>query len=282
MFRRFALVRPMALLAALLPLGIKDAPAQSTTPGAVFKADTVTLSLVAEPPAADGRFRAALTIDLEPGWKTYWIDPGEAGIPPMIDTSQSRNAELEEVGYPAPGRYEEAGFETNGYSAPLAVALTLRKPKPADSASLAVSVFLGVCHDVCIPVQAELSLDPDTAPNETGAVEAAFAALPRRDEAASDISGASLDPDMTTLSVETTLAPTQAHDADLFVAGPKGWTFGSPAEIRSLGGRTVFEVPVLEKPRKEPSSALAVDAVMTLGETAVEARELAVAIKPRT
>ncbi|MEO0999402.1 MAG: hypothetical protein AAFW69_02170, partial [Pseudomonadota bacterium] len=30
----------------------------------------------------DGSLIAALSIDLAPGWKTYWRAPGEGGLPP--------------------------------------------------------------------------------------------------------------------------------------------------------------------------------------------------------
>lgn len=34
------------------------------------------------PPESDGTIKAVLDVDLLPGWKTYWRDPGEAGVPP--------------------------------------------------------------------------------------------------------------------------------------------------------------------------------------------------------
>ncbi len=34
---------------------------------------------------ADGTRMAAVQLDLEPGWKTYWRAPGDAGIPPSFD-----------------------------------------------------------------------------------------------------------------------------------------------------------------------------------------------------
>ena len=38
---------------------------------------------------ADGRLEGILDIELKPGWKTYWRDPGDAGVPPTIDVSAS-------------------------------------------------------------------------------------------------------------------------------------------------------------------------------------------------
>jgi len=37
----------------------------------------------------DGIHMAALQLDMAPGWKTYWRQPGDSGIPPRFDFSQS-------------------------------------------------------------------------------------------------------------------------------------------------------------------------------------------------
>ena len=56
-------------------------------------------------PDETGVLRALLEIDLKPGWKTYWRDPGDAGVPPTIDVSastQHRSAEIRLPGARAP------------------------------------------------------------------------------------------------------------------------------------------------------------------------------------
>ena len=45
---------------------------------------------------------AALQITLAPGWKTYWRQPGDTGIPPRFDFSGSENLTILDVIYPAP------------------------------------------------------------------------------------------------------------------------------------------------------------------------------------
>jgi DsbC/DsbD-like thiol-disulfide interchange protein len=43
--------------------------------------------------------RAGIELRLDPGWKTYWRYPGEAGVPPQIDFAQSENVRtIEEMG----------------------------------------------------------------------------------------------------------------------------------------------------------------------------------------
>jgi hypothetical protein len=37
----------------------------------------------------NGLHMAALQLDMAPGWKTYWRQPGDSGIPPRFDFSQT-------------------------------------------------------------------------------------------------------------------------------------------------------------------------------------------------
>ena len=44
----------------------------------------------------------ALHIVLQPGWKTYWRSPGDAGYPPQVDVSGSTNVARVELMWPVP------------------------------------------------------------------------------------------------------------------------------------------------------------------------------------
>src|SRR5271163_1985315 len=49
--------------------------------------------------------RAGVEIRLDPGWKTYWRDPGDSGVPPKLDFSGSDNVKSVTVLWPAPERF---------------------------------------------------------------------------------------------------------------------------------------------------------------------------------
>ena len=53
-------------------------------------------------PDSSGLLNGALEIDLEPGWKTYWRDPGDAGVPPQIDIARSSNIAWPNCGFRLP------------------------------------------------------------------------------------------------------------------------------------------------------------------------------------
>src|SRR5690606_34329721 len=133
-------------------------------------------------PDGDGLLRGALEIRLKPGWKTYWRDPGAAGVPPTLTASAGGSDAAVEIGFPAPGRFDDGYAQSAGYDRPVALALTLRLPEDANPpARLQADVFLGVCETICIPVQATLSFEPGSGseqPEHAAVVKAAFDALP--------------------------------------------------------------------------------------------------------
>ncbi|MCH9764910.1 MAG: hypothetical protein K0U34_02815, partial [Alphaproteobacteria bacterium] len=59
---------------------------------------------------------AFVQIEMEPGWKTYWRNPGEAGgIPPEFDWTGSKNLSEANVLFPAPKRLVDPNGDTVGY-----------------------------------------------------------------------------------------------------------------------------------------------------------------------
>ena len=242
--------------------GAEDAAARYTS-------EEATLTLVAEEPDANGDFRVALVIDLAAGWKTYWTDPGDAGIPPSIDLSGSRNAIAQPPSFPAPHRFGDAFGSSNGYSQPMAVALRMREELASEKTEIRAKVFIGVCRDICIPVSADLVAIPGK--DRDGMVASAFAALPGAGDPAHRIVGAALSSDLATLTVS--VITQNADEADVFVAGPEGWGFGTPAPAIGDGDRWTFALPVQSKPRHaQAASAPPFDIVLTSQAGAVEAR----------
>ena len=81
-------------------------------------------------PDADGMLRAFSTSSSKPGWKTYWRDPGDAGVPPTVDVSGSTNIAGAKLDFPPPQRHDDGDFQWAGYDHPVAlpVAFTLKSP----------------------------------------------------------------------------------------------------------------------------------------------------------
>lgn len=202
----------------------------------------IVVSDRAEP---DGRLRAALEIDLKPGWKTYWVDPGSSGVPPSVELAAGGTAGAAEMRLPAPRRLGDGYSSFAGYDRPVSFALLVTPPDGWKEGALDFSIFLGICETICIPVQATLSVDlaapsGDNAGDEAG-VDAAFSRLPAAPRDGFAVSSAWVDGDE--LVVETQ-SPDPAG-TELFVASTPSFTFGEPR--RASDGRA-FRVPLLDRP----------------------------------
>src|SRR5262245_21652243 len=106
--------RKAALCGALLlaALALWPAPLRAASQAAVatqwVSLHGSRVRLVAGPAAGDAKgYLAGVELELAQGWKTYWRMPGDAGVPPMFDWSQSINTAAVTVLYPTPMRLHE-------------------------------------------------------------------------------------------------------------------------------------------------------------------------------
>jgi DsbC/DsbD-like thiol-disulfide interchange protein len=202
-------------------------------------------------PDQQGVIQGALQIDLKPGWKTYWLDPGDAGVPPSLDVSKSSNIAAADMSFPAPQRFDDGFAKWAGYDEPVTfpVAFTLSDPK--QPATIEGAIFLGICETICVPVQATLKLetasDPDNADDET-VVQAALDALPGPEQP--DFGVTLLNGGKDEVLVEAAF-PGEPASVDFFLAGVDGYLFGPP-ERHEQGEHLLFSVPILSRPDKTP------------------------------
>lgn len=234
--------RGAAVGAALLVAGIAGAAESRWVVGPYSSS---RLILAAQPDAA--ALRAGLELRLEPGWKTYWRYPGDAGLPPRFDFSASSNVRAVDVAWPAPHRFEAAGTVSIGYADSVVFPLTVHPVDPARPVTLSVSLDYAVCGTLCIPAAAQLQL---TAPPALSAAvwTAAVApkamndaaALLRRAEArvprSAELGGGGALA-ITALSLDRTRQPWRVTvdavapaDAELFAEGPNAeWALPVPS-----------------------------------------------------
>src|SRR5262249_20624760 len=132
-------------------------------------------------PDEQGIIEGALQIDLKPGWKTYWLDPGDAGVPPSLDVSASHNVASADMSFPAPHRFDDGFAKWAGYDQPVTFPVAFRLNDPKQHATIEAAIFLGICETICVPVQTTLRVetasDPDNA-DDAETVQAALDALP--------------------------------------------------------------------------------------------------------
>lgn len=205
-------------------------------------------------PDQAGRLHGVLDIALKPGWKTYWRDPGDSGVPPQIDVTASTNVSEAALAFPAPRRHDDGYGVWAGYDRPVSLPVTFTLASARKAATIEARVFLGVCETICIPVQATLTLDPASDPQnaaDAALIEAGFAALPGRAKAGFEARPVPMPGDTETLVVEAD-APGDPGAVDFFVAGEDGYMFG-PARRGERDGKVTFSVPILSRPATPPA-----------------------------
>ena len=168
---------------------------------------------------------AGIQLRMEPGWKTYWRNPGDSGVPPSFDWSGSKNLKSAEVLYPAPHRFAEASGTAIGYGDEVVFPVKITPERDGEPVELALTFDYGLCKELCIPNTASLALalPPALAKGDALLLEAALARVPRA--ATGDTPPritnitAHLDGPAPALEVEAAF-PDGASGTDLFVESP--------------------------------------------------------------
>ena len=128
--------------------------------------------------AEDGTHIAALQITLAPGWKTYWRQPGDTGIPPKFDFRVSEGLGALEVLYPTPKITWQDQVRTISYQDEVIFPIVIQ-PRTIGNMTISGQVEIGVCKEICIPVSLDVSaILPAKGPIDW-VIEAAFQTLPR-------------------------------------------------------------------------------------------------------
>ncbi|SFG88206.1 Thiol-disulfide interchange protein, contains DsbC and DsbD domains [Palleronia marisminoris] len=127
----------------------------------------------------DGRHMAGLEIRLTPGWKTYWRRPGEAGIPPSFNWSGSQNVAAVRIHWPVPSVIRQSGMRSVVYEDGVVLPIEVTPKDATAPISLRLGVDMGVCKDVCVPVEATARAELSPAPvRQDARIRAALADRP--------------------------------------------------------------------------------------------------------
>lgn len=249
---------PGALIALpIMAATLVDAAAQSTD---WFETAGGDVRVVVAPPEKGAeRLRGMIEVRLEPGWKTYWRDPGSSGIPPQMSVAGSRGLAEPRIFYPVPVWIENPYGDFAGYDRPVALPFTVERTANGE-ARLVASVFMGICEDICIPVQADFSLEVGYANGSTleaMRVEAAHAALPGNATGALAIA---VEPDPPAGHALVSVTHPVGSTPALFVHAPDGTQFKPPRIIARSEGESRFAL----EPVSPATAGRAVEAIITV------------------
>lgn len=125
-----------------------------------------------------GTHMAAVHIRLADGWKTYWRNPGEAGIAPQFDWTGSRNVASVRLHWPRPMVFYSSGMRSIGFADQLVLPVEVNLRDPQAPARLSLRMDLGVCDDICIPLSLDLATDLAARGAQDPAIVAALHSAP--------------------------------------------------------------------------------------------------------
>ncbi len=189
--------------------------------------------------------RGAIQINLDPGWKTYWREPGDAGVPPELDLAKSSNIKGYALSFPTPHRFDDGNTHWAGYKKPVALPVTLTLTDPAKPAHLKGHAFLGICETICIPVTVEFDISIDNTPSDAltkTQVATAFEQLPGEASATFRARTAVRKDDRVRVTVDL---PANEPEPDIFVAGDEVIVLGMSKLKKREANSAVFSVPIV-------------------------------------
>jgi DsbC/DsbD-like thiol-disulfide interchange protein len=233
---------------------------------------------------------AGIEIKLDPGWRTYWRDPGDSGAPPTFDFSGSQNVKSVDVRWPAPERFPDgAGGNSIGYLDHVILPLRVVPQNAAKQTQLQVKLGYDICSNICIPVEADLKLPLGDDGAEEATIENAEIRVPRhvavgqepvKNAAAQDVSGES--DHLAILAVRR--QPGDAHDrvvvdvaapagatVNLFAEGPSpDWSLPLPEQTGAQGNVRQFSFDLDGLPPDVQAKGVTLTLTAVSGDDAIE------------
>lgn len=200
-----------------------------------------------------GTYMTALRIKLAPGWKTYWRAPGQAGIPPRFDWDGSKNLAAAQLFWPAPKVYIQNGLRTIGYKDELILPIEMTPKQRGQDVILRARIELGICQDICIPVNVRVAADLKGAGAADPRIRAALEAGPEtaREAGLRDISCA-LEPISDGMRLTATINLPRLGDDELAIFELPDQTIWIAEAEASRQGPTLTAVTEMVPPSNGP------------------------------
>lgn len=204
----------------------------------------IAVSLVSETETLrPGRNWLGIYLQPDPGWHTYWRNPGDSGEPPSIEWSLPPGVQAGDIQWPLPHAIPVAHLVNYGYEdavllmVPIDVSATA-EPDPID---ITASLSWLVCQEDCIPGWADLGLSlglaDDPAPSAASSLfEATRELLPSTDRVTARH-------EITDSHIVLSITDSPLGAADVFAFEPSVLQHAGEQESTLEGNNTVFVLP---------------------------------------
>jgi len=160
---------PLIVLGLILTGQLQIQPACAAVSRPLQSAhDTATLITDHDALGPDQTLNAAIRLQLQPGWHTYWKNPGDAGEATTLSVSLSgdREGRSDQIAWPTPSKIPESGLMAYGYEGDVVLPVTLRASGVGPATVQAHAEWL-VCANTCVPEKGDFTLTLPAATSET-------------------------------------------------------------------------------------------------------------------
>ncbi len=127
-------------------------------PSLAFAQDWGTAQIIDGGVLKSGEHIIGLEIDLNDGWKTYYKDPGQFGLAPLIEMTQGAQSVEPQIFWPEPHLFLADDLPSVGYKGKVIVPMIF---EAKSEAPVIISADIGACETICVPAQLEFSLEPN-------------------------------------------------------------------------------------------------------------------------
>ena len=160
-------LRPFALLAALILAVLAPTVHASAAVEPAFGAqrtERIAAELVPMTQWATPGSTVVVAVrqDIQPGWHTYWRNPGDSGGATTLDWTLPAGVKADPILWPLPTRQRLLGLMNYGYSGEVFLPVPIQVPataRPGEILTLTAQALFLVCSDrMCVPEPLTLSL----------------------------------------------------------------------------------------------------------------------------
>ncbi len=154
----------MRIFLALFALTLLTSAATAAATQWQEVAPETRMRLVSSDRLEDGKVLVGVEVDMPADYKTYWRIPGETGVPTSIEGLGSVGFAEPTIFWPHPLVHQTEGYLDFVYLGPTVLPMQVE----GTGGELALRVTMGICSDICVPVQASFRLPIDPARPDAG------------------------------------------------------------------------------------------------------------------
>lgn len=153
----------LAVISLAEALAAGSPPSGSVGPAAGVRTERTTSRLLSslETIRPGDRFLIGLEQVFDPGWHSYWKNPGDSGFPATLTWRLPPGATAGPILWPRPERHRFGTLTNYGHSGRLVLLTEIEAPPdliPGSTFELGLTASWLVCADICIPEETSLGM----------------------------------------------------------------------------------------------------------------------------